>query len=139
MEGAMLYLVWALAGLQEEGVSEGAGLMAGVLGVAFLAFMCAFTLLLIVSVWKVFTKAGKPGWASIIPIYNLIVMLEITGKPIWWIVLFLIPFVNFVAAILLSLALSEKFGKSTGFGIGLALVSFVFFPILAFGDARYRG
>ena len=97
-----------------------------------------FTVLLVVSAWKIFTKAGKPGWASLVPIYNLIVMLEITGKPIWWIVLFLIPFVNFVGAILLSLAMAEKFGKSTGFGIGLAFLPFVFFPILAFGDARYR-
>ncbi len=135
----MLYLVWALAGLQEEGMSEGAGLLAGLLGLGFSVVMLAFGLLMIASVWKIFTKAGKPGWASIIPIYNLIVMLEITGKPIWWIVLFLIPFVNFVAALLLSLALAEKFGKSTGFGVGLALLSFVFFPMLAFGDARYRG
>lgn len=135
----MLYLVWALAGLQQEGSSEGVGMVVGLLGMAFTVVALAFTVLMIASAWVIFTKAGKPGWASLIPIYNLIVLLEIVNKPIWWIVLFLIPFVNFVGAILVSLALAEKFGKSTGFGVGLALLPFVFYPMLAFGDARYRG
>jgi uncharacterized membrane protein YoaK (UPF0700 family) len=68
----------------------------------------------------------------------MIVMLEVTGKPLWWIVLFFLPIANFIAAILLSIALAEKFGKSTGFGLGLAFLPFIFLPMLAFGDARYK-
>ena len=92
----------------------------------------------IAGLWKTFEKAGKPGWAAIIPIYNLIVMLEIAGKPLWWIVLFLIPIANLVVAILVSIAIAEKFGKSAGFGVGLAFLSFVFYPILGFGDCAVR-
>ena len=131
----MAHLVWALAARQEG--DQAAGLMAGLFGLGFLAFMGAFLVLMIASAWKVFTKAGKPGWAAIVPIYNIIVMLEVTAKPLWWIVLFFIPIANFIAAILLSLALAEKFGKGTGFGVGLAFLPFIFLPMLAFGDARY--
>ena len=55
---------------------------------------------MIAAMWKVFTKAGKPGWASIIPIYNMVVLLDIAGKPVWWIILFFIPIVNLIFAIL---------------------------------------
>lgn len=89
--------------------------------------------------WKIFVKAGEPGWAAIVPIYNIIVFLKIIGKPVWWIVLFLIPIVNFVIAIIASIELAKCFGKSTGFGIGLAFLGFIFAPILAFGDATYQG
>ena len=86
-----------------------------------------------------FTKAGQPGWAAIVPVYNLIVLLQIVGRPLWWILLMLIPLVNFVIAILVYIDLAKSFGKSTGFGIGLVFLSFIFFPILGFGDARYIG
>ncbi len=94
---------------------------------------------MIASIWKIFTKAGKPGWASIIPIYNIIVLLEIVNKPVWWIVLLLVPFVNFVILIIIYLELAKVFGKSAGFGVGLILLGIVFFPMLAFGDASYQG
>lgn len=94
---------------------------------------------MIASLWTVFTKAGKPGWASIIPIYNLIVLLEIVGKPLWWILLLLIPLVNLILLLLIYMELARRFGKSELFGIGLWLLGPIFFPILAFGDARYRG
>ena len=97
----------------------------------------ALFLVLIVAGWKIFTKAGKPGWAALVPIYNMIVFLEVVGKPLWWIVLMLIPGVNFVVSIILCLALAERFGKGAGFAIGLVLLGFVFLPILAFGDAEY--
>jgi hypothetical protein len=87
--------------------------------------------------WKVFAKADKPGWAVLIPIYNIVVMLQIVNRPIWWIILLLIPVVNFVVAIILMLDLAKAFGKGTGFAIGLILLSFIFYPILAFGDASY--
>jgi nicotinamide riboside transporter PnuC len=105
-----------------------------------MSFICLLIIILmIVSVWKIFEKAGQPGWASIIPIYNIIVMLQIARKPIWWILLFLIPVVGVVMAILMMVELAKTFGKSTLFGVGLALLGFIFFPLLAFGDAEYQG
>ena len=95
--------------------------------------------LLIASLWKVFTKAGKPGWAAIVPIYNLIVLFQIVGRPWWWLLLMLIPFVNFIIAIIVYIDLAKSFGKGVGFGIGLLFLSFIFLPILAFGDAQYVG
>ena len=103
------------------------------------AFEFAIIVAIIAGFWKVFTKAGKPGWAAIIPIYNIIVLLEIAGKPLWWILLFLIPIVNLIMAILVGIAVARNFGKSDGFGIGLALLSFIFYPILGFGSAQYQG
>jgi len=96
-------------------------------------------LLLIVAMWKVFTKAGQPGWASIIPIYNLYIWCKIVGRPWWWILLMLIPFVNFIVCIILCIDLAKSFGKGVGFGIGLALLGIIFFPILGFGSAQYQG
>ncbi|AFD05809.1 DUF5684 domain-containing protein [Solitalea canadensis] len=107
-------------------------------GIGSLIYL-AILVLVITSMWKVFTKAGKPGWAAIIPIYNIIVLLEITGRPLWWIVLLIIPLVNIVALIIIMIDLAKSFGKGTGFGVGLAFLGFVFFPILGFGDAVYQG
>ena len=94
---------------------------------------------LIVAQWMVYQKAGKPGWACIIPFYNFIVLLEIVGKPWWWLLLMLIPLVNIVLVIIVYHNLSLSFGKTAGFTVGLVLLSFIFFPILAFGDAKYLG
>lgn len=94
---------------------------------------------LIICYWKIFTKAGKPGWAAIIPIYNVIVLLEIIGKPWWWLLLLLIPFVNIIFMIWMINLLSKSFGKGVGFTIGLIILSIIFVPILAFGAAKYAG
>ncbi|MBW2509510.1 MAG: signal peptidase I, partial [Deltaproteobacteria bacterium] len=83
--------------------------------------------------WKIFEKAGKPGWAAIIPIYNIVVLLEIVGRPVWWILLLLIPIVNIVVGFLLALDLSRSFGHDLAFALGLFFLGFVFYPILAFG------
>ncbi|MCC6586191.1 MAG: signal peptidase I [Bryobacterales bacterium] len=112
---------------------------AGLFGSLFTIVMLAVALVVVASMWKVFTKAGKPGWAVIVPIYNIVVLLEITGKPIWWIILLFIPIVNFVIAILVYVSLAKCFGKGAGFAVGLLLLGFIFFPILGFGDARYLG
>ncbi len=98
-----------------------------------------FALLIIVAMWKVFTKAGQPGWASIIPIYNLYIWCKIVGRPWWWILLMLIPFVNFIVAIILCIDMAKSFGKGAGFGIGLALLGIIFWPILGFSSAQYQG
>jgi len=111
---------------------------AGGIGAMGLLFSLAFIALMIASLWKVFTKAGQPGWASIIPIYNFIVILQIIGKPWWWIIGMIIPFVNFVVFIMLAIELARVFGKGIGYAIGLILLPFVFYPMLAFGDATYR-
>jgi Na+/melibiose symporter-like transporter len=92
---------------------------------------------MIVAGWKVFTKAGQPGWASIIPFYNVYVMLTIVGKPGWWLLLFFIPIVNLVIGIIVTLELAKRFGKSGGFAVGLILLPFIFYLILAFGSATY--
>jgi hypothetical protein len=109
------------------------------MGMGGMLFMLVFFALMIASLWKVFTKAGEPGWASIIPIYNTIVMLKIAGKPWWWFILMLIPLVGLVVMIMAIVALAKNFGKGVGFAIGLIILPFIFFPILAFGDATYLG
>ena len=107
--------------------------------IVFLVVMLAVFIAMIASTWVVFQKAGKPGWASIIPIYNMVVMLEIVGKPIWWLFLMFIPLVSIVVAVIILIAMAKSFGKSELFGIGLAFLPFIFFPILGFGKARYIG
>ena len=87
--------------------------------------------------WKVYVKAGKPGWGCLIPIYNAILLLEMAGKPTWSILLMFIPVVNLVITIIVSMEVAKRFGKSEGFGVGLALVGCVFYPILGYGDAKY--
>ncbi len=96
-------------------------------------------LIAVIAIWKVFTKAGKPGWASLIPIYNIIVLLEIAGRPLWWFILLLIPFVNFIILIIVMIDLAKSFGQGVGFGLGLVLLSPIFFLILGFGSSRYVG
>jgi hypothetical protein len=108
-----------------------------------LFFCCGIELALIAvtfaGLWKTFEKMGKPGWAGIVPVYNIIVTLEVIRKPIWWIALFFIPFVNIVMFILVGIEVAKCFGKDTGFGVGLGLLGFVFYPILGFGSARFIG
>jgi len=99
----------------------------------------AICILVLVSMWKIFEKAGRQGWEGIIPIYNLYVLILIINKPIWWVIMFFIPLVNIVFAFLTFIELAKKFGQGAGFGIGLTLLSFIFLPILAFGDAKYHG
>lgn len=94
--------------------------------------------IMIVANWKIFTKAGKPGWASIVPFYNMYVMYEIAGMNGWMFLLTFIPIVNIVIQIMLYLNLAKKFGKSTGFAIGLILLNPIFLLLLAFGNAEYN-
>ena len=99
----------------------------------------ALAIVSIIAQWKIYEKAGKPGWTVLIPFYNIIVLLEIVGKPIWWIFLFLIPGVNMIFGIWITNLLSKSFGKDEAFTLGLILLSFIFYPILGFGDAKYQG
>ena len=117
--------------LLQQGVDEGVSVVSIVIALIL-------AVVLIVAWWKIFTKAGKPGWAALIPIYNVIVMLQVIGRPIWWIILFLIPVVNIIIEIIVFLDLAKSFGRSTWFGIGLILLNPIFVLILAFGDAEYK-
>jgi tryptophan-rich sensory protein len=85
----------------------------------------------------VFTKADKPSWACIVPIYGIILLCDIAGKPRWWTLLCVIPFVNVVAYIILSLGLARNFERSDGFGVGLILLPVFFYGVLAFGGSEY--
>ncbi len=89
--------------------------------------------------WRIFEKAGQPGWASIIPIYNVYVLIKIVKKPGWWLILMFIPLVNFVIGIIVTLELAKVFGKDIGFGLGLLFLGFIFYPILAFDNSKYIG
>ena len=113
--------------------------VSGGLWVAYYIFMLLIAVFTIICLWKIFEKAGKPGWASIIPIYNVLVELEILGRPWWWLLLMFIPVVNIVIAIIIIFDMAKVFGKGTGFGFGLLFLSIIFYAILAFGDARYLG
>lgn len=93
----------------------------------------------VAGLWKVFEKAGKPAWLAIIPIVNYFMLIPIAGKPLWWIILFLIPIVNIIVIFIVGIEVAKKFGKGTGFGVGLVLLGVVFYPILGFGDAKYMG
>src|SRR4030095_5991111 len=108
-------------------------------GPLFWIFWLAFTILMIAACWKIFTKAGQPGWPAIIPIYNWYILCKIVGRPGWWVILFLIPFVNFIIGIILCIDLAKSFGKGVRFGIGLILLAVIFSPILGFGSAQYQG
>ncbi len=108
----------------------------GILAILFYVAVAAFYLYVL---WRIFEKAGKPGWAALIPIYNIVVMLEIVGRPWWWVLLFFIPLVSLVVTIIVSLDVSKSFGHATLFGLGLAFLGFIFAPILAFGSDTYRG
>jgi len=106
---------------------------------ALIIFCLAIVVFIIAAMWKVFVKAGQPGWAAIIPIYNIYIMTKIGGKPGYWTLLCLIPVVNYIFSIWLYNMISKSFGKDEGFTLGLVLLGFVFWPILGFGSAKYLG
>jgi hypothetical protein len=98
-------------------------------------------ILSIVAMWKIFTKCGVEGWKSIIPIYNLVVMLQIVGINPLWILATFIPLVGGIFSLILAIAanirLAKGFGKSDGFAVGLILLSFIFELILAFDSSTW--
>jgi hypothetical protein len=111
----------------------------GVCGALGILIYLAVIVVMTAGIWKTYAKAGQPGWASIVPVYNIYVLCLIAGRPGWWVILLLIPLVNIVVAAIISIDVARAFGKGTGFGIGLWLLGLIFFPILGFGDAQYQG
>ena len=127
---------YGIPGLVESsGASSTMGMFFGGFFVVYLAIIA----LMIASLWKIFVKAGKPGWAAIIPIYNIIVMLQVAGMPTWYFILLLIPFVNIAIAIMLVIKIAKVFGKPGEYAIGLILLPIIFYPMLAFGKSQYVG
>jgi hypothetical protein len=107
-------------------------------GMVMCVIYLAIAVLVIAGFWKTFSKAGEPGWAAIVPIYNLVILCKVAGKPWALIFLILIPLVGpLILYILLGLGVAQNFGKGAGYGIGLALLPMVFYPMLGFGDAKY--
>lgn len=98
----------------------------------------AIVVVVIVGMWKTYEKAGQPGWGCIIPIYNIYLLTQIAQKPGWWLIMFFIPIVNIVFAVMLYNEIAKKFGQGVGFTIGLLLLPFIFFPMLGFGDYTYQ-
>lgn len=115
------------------GASGGAGA-----GAILTLFFFAMIIVMITAQWMVFTKASQPGWACLIPILNFLVILKLVKRPMWWILLLLIPFVNFVTLIIIFVDLAKAFGKGVGFAIGLIILGPIFYLILAFGSATYQ-
>jgi len=96
----------------------------------------------IVALWRIFTKAGRPGWLALIPIVNLVILCHIGGLSAWWLLILLIPGIDVVFILIFSLLIywnvGRAFGKGAGFNLGLALLTGIFMPILAFGEATYN-
>lgn len=111
---------------------------------AYLVIVIPIVLIAIVAMWRIFTKAGQPGWAVLIPFYNVYILTQVAKRPGWWMLLYftsVIPVVGGLCVLFISvidnLRLAKLFGKSAGFGVGMILLGIVFLPILAFGDADY--
>ena len=113
----------------------------GMVVTVFLLFYFIVAVLCVVSVWRLFMKAGKPGWAAIVPVYNQIVMLQVAGRPVWWVLLMMfVPIFQVWVAIVAAIDFAKSYGKSTGFGVLVALLPFIGLPLLAFGkDTHYVG
>jgi hypothetical protein len=120
-------------------MDDSAGIIAGAALMVTMAVAFAFVGVVVAGLWKVFIKAGQPGWAVLVPFYNVLIVLRIVGRPDIWLLFCLIPGVNVVIQIILCIDLAKSFGKDTLFAIGLILLPIVFFPILGFGNARYLG
>lgn len=114
--------------------SSNGGLIAGI-AIAYVAVI----VLVIAGLWRIFTKAGHPGWAAIIPFYNYYVILKIVGRPGWWLVWYFIPVANLIVAIIVLWELAKSFAKSAGWFWGMLLLPIIFIPLLGFGDSRYAG
>jgi hypothetical protein len=126
----------ALLAQTDEQTTNAAGAAGGAVG-GLIGLVVG--VVMIIAMWKVFSKAGQPGWAAIIPIYNLYILCKVAGRPGWWLLLMLIPLVNFIIIIILSIDIAKNFGKGVGFGLGLAILGVIFWPILGFGSAQYQG
>ena len=120
--------------------NDDGGLFGSLLAPVYCLCWGAFFILVVVGLWKVYSKADQPGWAAIIPIYNIYVLTKIIGRPWWWLLLLLIPIVNLIISIIMAVDLAQSFGKSAAYGVLLLwLFNVIGYLILGFGDAEYQG
>lgn len=126
-------LLSSYTAVQEYGATEPTG--GGFTTIIFLLMI----VLTIGGMWKMFTKAGHPGWAALVPFYNMYIMCQIAGRPGWWMVLFMVPLVSIVIALMVSVDIAKSFGKGVVFGLGLWLFGPIFYCILGYGDSEYEG
>jgi hypothetical protein len=114
------------------------GIVAILFGGVFLVIWLIVMVAVAAGAWKVFEKAGEPGWSALVPFYNAFVFARIAGREPLWGALLLIPCVNFITLPMVCIDVARKFGKDTIYGIGLAFLGIIFFPMLGFGSAQYN-
>ena len=119
--------------------SGAGGAAAAGAGLILLVIYLAIAIVIIAGMWKTYSKAGQPGWGCIIPIYNTYLLLKIAGRPWWWLLLYLIPIVNIIVAIVVMVDIAKSFGGGIGLALGLIFLSPIFFCIIGFGSAQYQG
>lgn len=113
-------------------------LQSGGMGGFELLLVLAITGVVVAGFWKTFEKADEPGWAAIIPIYNLYVLIKVSGNAWWWLILMFVPIINILAQAKISIDVADKFGQGILFGLGLMVLSFIFYPLLGFGNYQYQ-
>ena len=107
--------------------------------ITYYSYVFLFSVIVLVSMWRIYEKTGQPGWAAIIPVYNIIILLKIISKPLWWVILLFIPFINIIFGVWMINLLAKKFERNTGFTLGLIFLGVIFYPLLAFKDYKYTG
>ena len=110
------------------------GFNIAIVGVVFIVLP---VVLLVIPTWRIYVKAGEPGWSAIVPLFSQYTLCTVVGRPVWWLIWLLIPYVNFVFWLIFAMDLARVFSRSKGFGIGIWLLPFVFLPILGYGSAEY--
>ena len=119
--------------------TSGSDAAAAAIMIPMMLFYIAIFMLVVAGMWRVFSKAGRPGWYALVPIYNSIVLAEIVGRPGWVGLLNLVPFLNIYINVIIALDVAKSFGKDTTFGVLTIFFPFVTYPILGFGSAKYQG
>lgn len=129
-----------LTAAASEAAQLNPAMVAGIVFAILVAIVIALVLiaLIIAGQWKIYTKAGYPGWTAIVPFYNCVIQLRMTNRPLWWVVLLFVPIVNAVLFVLMTRRTAGVFGKGIGFTLGLIFLPFIFYPILGFGKAHYH-
>lgn len=107
--------------------------------IVYSLIVLAIAIVVLVGLWKVFEKAGKPGWGAIVPFYNLYCLFDMTFGTGWLFLLMFIPCVGQIMLIIMWVKLAMAFDKGVAFGIGILFLPFIFVPMLGFGDAQYVG
>lgn len=126
--------------MQNDDAIFAGAIITSIIAAIWAIIMIPFAILSVIGMWKTFTKAGQPGWASIIPIYNWYIMIKIAGRPSWWLLLFFLPVANIVVTVILAIDTAKAFGRDAVFGVvGLWLLPLIGYLVLAFNKDKYKG